>query len=78
MSYAWEREGWADSLVITPSVKRSEPVQPLAGSLWVSVCTKRRGAVLWASSTHVELSFTDHARKLYTMEQFKRLFKPTN
>lgn len=72
MSYAWEREGWADSLVISPSVKRSEPA---AGSLWVSVCTKRRGSVLWASITHVELSFTDHARKLYTMEQFKRLFR---
>ena len=74
MRYAWEEEEWADQVVIAPSVKRSECALPRQGSLWVSRTSMRRGSLLWATTSQVELCFTDHTSRVMTLEQLRRLY----
>jgi len=51
--------------------------EPLAGSLWTSNSTGRRGVVLWVSKSIVCISFDEHdlnARKEHSLECFLTLY----
>lgn len=78
--YAWANEGWCDDML--DLVAHNGPIKhvkvPVArpGSLWLSVSTKRRASVSWATTTHVKLSFTDHSSKVHSKEAFLRLYSP--
>lgn len=77
--YAYQGEGWVDDmLAIINATPRRALQAPVAreGSLWLSVSTKRRAAVLWASTTHARLAFSDHGTTVVTAEQLTRLYTP--
>lgn len=58
--------------------RRTALCAPVArpGSLWVSVATRRRASVLWATQEHVKLCFTDHSSVTHRSEAFLRLYTP--
>jgi len=67
-----------DTLAILENAPPVAPGCPVArpGSLWVSVATRRRASVRWASGGRVRLDFTDYAHVIHTNEAFRRLYVP--